>query len=135
MVKITGSRRHTRRLARLPAATRKEVDKAIFAGADLIRVEARRLIADGAVQGAGHVPSKPGDPPNWDTGELANNITTAKTGVLKSETQSNADHSLPLEFGTEKMAERPFLRPATKAKRKDVGKLVAKAVNRAGRRS
>ena len=135
MVKITGARKHRRRLAKLPAQTASEVGKAIFVGSDLIRVEARRLIASGAVQGASHVPSKPGEAPNWDTGDLAGKIVNAKTGKLKAETTSNAGHALPLEFGTTRMAERPYMRPATKAERPKVLKLVKLAVNKAVRKS
>lgn len=117
----------------MPRKVRANVGKAIFVGSDLIRVEARRLIAQGAIQGAGHVPSKPGEPPNWDTGDLAGNIVNAKTGSVTAETTSNAGHAIDMEFGNSKVEERPYMRPATQRKRNDVLKLVVRGVNLAAR--
>lgn len=131
MVKITGARRHSQRLKALPRATRREVGAAIFVGAGLIQTEARRSIIANSIQGAGHIPSLPGEPPNRDTGQLDQNIITAKTGEMSAEVSSNAPYSASLEFGTSKMAERPYMRPATKKERPKVVELVRKAVSRA----
>jgi HK97 gp10 family phage protein len=111
------------------------VGREIYAAADMIRVEARRLIAEGAIQGRGHVASLPGQPPNWDTGMLANGIVTNKTGPMSAQVLSTAPHSLPLEFGTSKMAERPFMRPATARIRPKVDERVQAAVNRVLRKT
>lgn len=138
MVKITGARRHSQRLRRLPARTRREVGKAIFAGAGLIETEARRSIVAGAVQGAGHVPSPPGEPPNRDTGQLDQSITARKTGALTSETAVQAPYAAAQEFGHvyedgRVLPERPYMRPATKKQRPKVVELVGKAAGRAVR--
>jgi HK97 gp10 family phage protein len=53
----------------------------------------------------------------------------AQTAPLRVEVSSNAPYSAALEYGTSKMAERPFMRPAVKAKRQRVTELVGKAVN------
>jgi len=72
----------------------------------------------------------PGEPPNNDSFTLHNNIETALTAdPLVVTVTSNAEHSTPLEFGTSKMAARPFMRPARDAKVKEAQALVAKAVN------
>lgn len=131
MARITGAKRHSQRLRALPRATRREVGKAIFVGSGMIQAETRHLIAQGAIQGAGHVPSAPGEPPNWDTGKLAGDIKTIKTGELTAETSSEAPYATALEFGTSKMAERPYMRPATKTERPKIVSLVRKAVSRA----
>lgn len=132
---VLGVSKHNTRLKRIlsPAATNR-IGKVVYVGADKVRVEARRRIADGAIQGKGHVASLPGEAPNWDTGQLANNITTRKAGPMKAETVSDAPHSIPLERGTSKMAARPFLRPSTQAKRSEVVEDVTNVVNEIIRR-
>lgn len=135
MVRITGTKEHLRRLERAASPQmRAEVGKAIYAAADLIRVEAHRSIAHGAVQGKRHVPSLPGETPNWDTGQLATGIVTIRTGQLSADVEATAPHSLPLEFGTSIMAERPFMRPAAAKIKPQADALVEKAVNRVLRR-
>lgn len=114
MVKVTGLDKHIRRTKALTSAkTMRNLGRATYVAADAQRVEARRLIADDAIQGAGHVPSAPGEPPNWDTGQLANEIVARQTGPLSSESEAYAPYAEDLEFGTSKMAERPFMKPAS----------------------
>lgn len=132
---VTGVKAHTERLARMISpATTARIGKVVYVAADKVRVEARRLIADGAIQGKGHVASLPGEAPNWDTGELANGITTRKVGVMQAHTASTSAHSDPLENGTSVMAERPFMRPAAANKRREVTEDVLAEVNRVVRR-
>lgn len=109
----------------------REVGEALFEGGELIRAEAAHLITEGAVSGKNHVPSLPGEPPNEDTGTLRIHIETTQTGPLRVEVSSNAPSAVPLEAGTSKMAARPYMGPATRAKRSDVVQLVRGAVNRA----
>jgi HK97 gp10 family phage protein len=104
------------------------VGSALFAGGELIRGEASHMITEGAVSGRGHIPSLPGDPPNEDTGVLRTHIETTQPAPLKVEVSSNAPYSAALEFGSSKMAERPYMRPATARKRKEVVALVRRAV-------
>lgn len=106
----------------------RRVGGALFAGGQLIQVEAQVSITNGAVSGKGHVPSSPGEPPNQDTGVLANNIETVLVEPLKVEVSSNAPYAAALEYGTSKMAERPYMRPAVAKKRKEVTQLVRGAV-------
>lgn len=107
-----------------------EVGKALFVAGQEVQIEAQLSITRGAVSGKGHVPSKPGDPPMNDTGVLANGIETNMTGPLAVEVSSNAPYAAALEFGTSKMLPRPYMRPAARKKRQDIGKLVAAAVRR-----
>lgn len=128
---VIGVQKHDARLNRLLSpASNKRIGKVVYAGADKVRVEARRLIADGAIQGKGHVASLPGEAPNWDTGELANGITTRKgPQTMQAQTASESPHSDPLENGTSKMAARPFMTPATSNKRTEVVEDVTNVVN------
>lgn len=130
MVKISGHTRHSRRLRAMSGPKAVEaIGRAIFAGSDEIRVEAQHLISQGSVQGTNHVPSAPGEPPNWDTGVLAGGITNRKTGPVSAQTESSAPYAVALEVGTSKMAERPYMRPAAKNKRRRVEQLVGTALN------
>lgn len=140
MAKIKGAKRHLRRLRGANASVRRHAGRAIFVGAGQIETEARQSIIRGAIQGAGHVPSRPGEPPNRDTGNLDQNIVATKTGDLTAEVSSNAQagdysYSVGLEFGTSKMDERPYMRPAAKKKRAVVRELVMRGVDLAWRRS
>ena len=129
MTKIIGALAHKRRLRHLRSpAVRKRIGAAIFAGAQEIQTEARLLITAGSVSGKGHVPSAPGEPPNRDTGHLDSNIEAVRTGELTSEVESRAEYGLALELGTSKMAERPYMRPATAKKRHRPAELVDKVV-------
>lgn len=131
MAKIIGAKVHQRRLKALPARTLEKVGRAIFVGAGQIETEARRLIVEGSIQGAGHIPSLPGEAPNRDTGQLDQSIVAQRTGVVTSETTANAPYAAFLELGTSKMEERPYMRPATRNKRPVIVELVNRAVRAA----
>lgn len=133
---MIGAKAHIARLKKLngPEMVR-EVGAALFAGGERIQVEAQIGISAGSVSGAKHVPSAPGEYPNQDTGHLAGNIETNQVAPLVVEVSSNAEYSSPLEFGTSKMAARPFMSTARDAKRKEVEQLVRRAVNRVVKRS
>lgn len=60
-----------------------------------------------------HTASTEGNPPNSDTGFLANNINLViDNDGLGAEVESRAEYSVYLEFGTSEMGARPFLQPA-----------------------
>lgn len=84
----------------------------LYEYADQIRAEAFRSISAGSVSGKNHVPSKPGESPNRDTGALQAGLKIERTGVLTAEVRAETPYSAPLEFGSSKMAARPFMRPA-----------------------
>jgi len=130
--KFKGLNAHRKRLKALasPAMTR-EIGKALFAAGDIIRSDAILSITRGSVSGKGHVPSKPGDPPMNDTGVLAGFINVEqRIGEPVVHVRSDAPYASPLEFGSSKMAARPYLRPARDRKRKEVKRLVEDAINR-----
>lgn len=101
---LKGVRAHINRLRALPALSEKEIGAALFAGGELIQVEAQLSISRGSVSGKGHVPSKPGEAPNNDTGVLANNIETTQLGPLRVRVTSNAPYSAALEMGSSRKA-------------------------------
>lgn len=131
MSRVIGAKAHSARLRRMtgPAMTQ-AVGAALYAGGNLIEIEAEHSITAGSASGKGHVPSAPGQPPNRDTGVLDGNIETARTGPLKVEVSSNAPYALALELGTSRMEERPYMRPATAKRRAEAVQLVRRAVKK-----
>ncbi len=111
-----------------------EVASAMFAIGSLVATEAQISITTGSVSGKNHVPSKPGEAPNNDDGDLANGIIVVQTAPLRVEVQSTAAHAIPLEWGTSRMAERPYLRPARDKSAREAQNMAAKAINRALRK-
>lgn len=130
MGRIIGARRHSQRLKAMTSrSAQEEIGKKIYVGADMLRIEAQRLIVAGSVSGAGHVVSKPHEPPNEDTGVLRAGITNRRTGILSAETRSEAPYAAHLEWGTSKMIERPYMRPAAQNIRPKLALLVGSAIN------
>ena len=128
---LKGAKAHAARLRRLTSQeAQRQIGKALFAGAEAIAVEAQLSITRGAVSGRNHVPSKPGEAPKNDTGFLAGFIEANMAEPLVAEVGSLAPHSAPLEFGTSKMAARPFMRPARDKMRGEVTELVRRAVEK-----
>ncbi|WP_010660215.1 HK97-gp10 family putative phage morphogenesis protein [Brucella anthropi] len=126
---VKGLDKHVKRLQNMRKAAR-QVTGALYAAGQDIELDAERSITEGSVSGAGHVPSLPGQPPNRDTGHLDTNIETTVEAQNPPTVHvtSHAEYSAALEYGTSKMAERPFMRPATEKNRKNVSSKVAEAV-------
>jgi len=73
--------------------------------------------------------SAPGAPPATDTGELAREIASViDADGPGASVESGAAHSRFLEFGTARMAARPFLRPALASQRAATRQRIAAAV-------
>lgn len=116
-----------------------ELGRDMEAIGEVIADEAQGLIMTGSSSGRKtkkhiHVASQPGEPPNNDTGGLHGNIEVNQVAPLKVEVSSNAQYAKALEFGTSKMAARPYFQPARQATKAEVRQLAAKAVNRAIRK-
>lgn len=74
-----------------------------------------------------HTASAAGNPPNSDTGYLANNIfSIVDADKLGASVESRADYSVDLEFGTRKMRARPFLQPALEENRPKIRRLFSR---------
>lgn len=111
--------------------------RGLYKAGTMIELDAERSITEGAISGKNHAPSLPGQPPNADTRHLDANIeTTIKADASNPtvEVTSKATYAAALEFGTSKMAARPYMRPATEKNRKAVTDLAGKAVSIAIRR-
>lgn len=125
---VKGASQHSRRLQQAATRTPQEVARALYSAGQLVELDAERSITEGAVSGAGHVPSRPGDPPNADTHRLDSNIETEIAGPGLVTVTSRAPYSRFLEFGTSRMAARPFMRPALRRNLRRVRQMVGDAV-------
>lgn len=130
MPRITGTGKAQARLAKLSGREKVDiVGRALFAAGETIKAEASRLITTGAVSGKSHVPSAPGEAPNEDTGHLRSQIEVTQVAPLRVQVASNARYAASLEFGTSKMAARPYMGPAARAKKRDVVAKVNAAID------
>ena len=111
-----------------------EVKEIIERGANMVRNTAVKSIQQHQSQGAtygNHTASRAGFPPNSDTGYLASNIFVSKDADGKgANVESRADYSEALEFGTSKMAARPFMQPALEENRRKIIQMYAKLKSR-----
>lgn len=129
MARVRGAQEHSRRLRRMRGAgAERFIGQALFAAGEMIQVEAQLSITRGAVSGKNHVPSKPGEPPKADTHRLSDNIETVQPRPLRVEVSSNAPYAAELEFGTSKMAARPYMKPAVDKMRPEATALVRRAI-------
>lgn len=107
-----GLRIHRNRLARMRRIKTPAL-KALYEAGEVIRADAAASIKEGAISGPGHIPSQPFTAPNADTHRLDLSIDVVlNPSRLSASVVSRAPYSSFLEFGTSKMAARPFLRPA-----------------------
>lgn len=62
--------------------------------------------------GVSHTASQPGYPPNIDIGNLIGTIRWEPQSTFTRKIIAGTDYAVPLEFGTERIAPRPFMTPA-----------------------
>ena len=105
---------------------------------NLVRNTAVQSINQGAASGVTyekynprrtHTASAAGQPPATDTGFLVNNIVLdIDTNGLGANVESRADYSSFLEFGTSKMAARPFMQPALEENKPKINRLAKQMI-------
>lgn len=125
-----------------------EVNKALFASAKQVEKEAKQSIVSGQKSGrlyrrrtVTHRASAPGEAPASDTGRLVNSINSylnsSQSESFVTAGRGLAKYAAMLEFGTQKMAARPFMFPALeKSKdwiRRRLADALARAISRAGK--
>lgn len=132
-------RTHTKRINKsrvVMSQYKKQVEQIINLGANNVRNTAVKSINQRSSSGVTytkynprrtHTASAAGQPPNTDTGYLANNIYVVIDGDrMGADIESRADYSEALEFGTSKMQARPFMQPALEEERPKVRSLFAR---------
>ena len=98
-----------------------ELAKALYVSGKLVEKEAKQSILAGDKSGrmyhrgtVTHRASAPGEAPASDTGRLVNSVNTEVTGLEATVSAGSGavKYAAMLEFGTVKIAARPFLFPA-----------------------
>ena len=138
-IRLEGSDQLQRQLRRLSDDLREEAGKAVLATAIEMRADIVTSIQRGPASGRTythyfytnkngklvqgrkrakpHTASAPGQAPMSDTGYLSTRITYDRLGDLTAVVGTKVDYALHLEYGTERMAARPFFRPAVERMR------------------
>lgn len=132
MTKITGAKVHRNRLRRMRSKyLQDETNRALYDAGEVVREDAQQSIRQGSISGPGHIPSAPGQPPNADTHNLDLSIDVRLSKTRKTvNVVARAHYAAALEFGTSKMIERPFMRPALRRNRHRLVRGMAEAVNK-----
>jgi len=98
----------------------RESEKALNAAAEVVRTGVVKTMPGkgaGVVTGTGgdtgirgkYRASNPGQPPGIRSGRLVNSISNEKAGRLRRAVGTNVSYAPHLEYGTSKMAARPFM--------------------------
>jgi HK97 gp10 family phage protein len=107
-----------------------QVKQIVAISGNMVRNTAVKSIQEHGSSGktyGSHTASASGNPPNTDTGYLASNIfVIIDSDKFGSSVESRADYSGHLEFGTSKMAARPFMQPALEENRRKIIQMYAK---------
>ena len=127
--RVTSKPRYNSVISQYTAGARELVGRA----GNLVRNTAVSSIQQGAKSGViyekynprrTHKASSAGQPPATDTGFLVNNIgLKIDSDGLGASVESRADYSVFLEFGTSKMAARPFMQPALESNKSKIRQL------------
>lgn len=133
---MKGKDRFLRRLRRLSPAAEAAAKKVLYVGSDRIKSDVFQSISTGSASGKRHIPSRPGEPPNRDTGDLQRGLRVElRLEQLEADVISESPHSRPLEFGTSKMEPRPHMRPARDKNEHALQRLFAREFNSEVKRS
>lgn len=89
------------------------------------------MVADMMQSFSRQSPSAPGEPPGVVTGRLKNSLRFKREGQRLWVVSAGTDYAPHLEYGTRRMAARPFMRPAAWRAGKRIGQAVARALKRA----
>ena len=142
-IQVKGLDSLRKKLKEMPEIADKAVMAGLFLGGLKIESDAKESLRHAGTgnvykrRGVTHQASSAGQPPSSDTGNLMNSIhTTVNKATETVEVRagggaSQVKYAAMLEFGTSKMAERPFMRPALLTNRDFIQKSVESKVAKA----
>jgi HK97 gp10 family phage protein len=120
---VRGGEQLTRNLRRLAGNERRQAQR------DGLEAGIRVVESIVKVSLQGPSPSAPGQPPGLDTGYLINSVQVVDPVTpIEAILGVGADYGPHLEFGTSKMAARPFLRPAMDENEREIVDAVQRTV-------
>jgi len=139
-IEVRGSKELERYLKTASAEVREEVGNQVTTTALRLQKDAKRRVKKKPASGRvyekynprrTHQASAPGEAPMSDTGRLANSIVFDTVGPLTATVGARAVYAAWLEYGTRKMAPRPFMRPAAEVQRARFQDDIEAAIRRA----
>lgn len=139
-VEVDGIENLQRELRKRGSDVENVVKAAVMGAALLVQGEARTSIQRGPKTGRAyqksktvtHIASAPGEPPATDTGRLVSSIlVTPEEGGYAARVGTNVRYGKDLEYGTRKIAPRPWLFPAIKNNSRQILGSIGSAVRRA----
>lgn len=105
--------KHIARLREIRETVEERTVQFLLEAGEVVRQTAMESIREGTIRGPGHIPSLPGQPPKGDTGRLELSIDVELRASERSvNVIARAPYAAALEFGTARIAPRPFMRPA-----------------------
>jgi len=130
-----------KKLDKITEDMKEEIAAALFVGGLKIEENAKlsiqREVKTGRVYQRGtvsHTASAPGQAPANDTGRLVNSFNVSqsadKLAVQIKSGGATVDYAVALEYGTEKMAPRPFMKPALEKSRAFIEARMEKGIKR-----
>ena len=139
-ISLTGGKELSAALKAMGGKLEAEVGKAVVGTALELQGDVRKRIQRGPASGRvyqrqnprrTHQASAPGEAPQSDTGRLASSIFFEVDGALTATVGSRLAYAQWLEYGTTRMAQRPYFRPAVEAMKGKFQKRLEAAVRRA----
>lgn len=128
MIRLTDN--HLQRLVRMnPARIIPALGEELESGARAIADDAKESIKAGAISGAGHIASLPGEAPNADTHDLDQSIHTGDVietpDSIRTSVIADSNHAW-IERGGGNVEPRPYMEPATERQRGDIVEALGK---------
>ena len=128
-IRVGGVRRLERRVARLNGKRRARLSAAVEGAAETLRSAVKRELARPGVE-----PSRPGMAPRRRSGRLVDSVTIQPSADgLGADVGSDLDYGRFLEFGTRRMAARPWLLPSFIALKEELRAQIRTAAERTER--
>lgn len=135
-LRVRGSAELRRALERLRGAERRRAQQdGLEAGARVVETYVKTSMAEGGKSGElysrggrSHRASAPGEAPAVDYGNLYNSIQIEEVTPERAIVSASAEYAEHLEFGTSRMAARPFMRPAVDEHEREIVDAIEAAV-------
>jgi len=137
-VRLQGTAELRRALNRLRGAERRQAQQdGLEAGARVVETYVKTSMAEGGKSGQlysrggkSHRASAPGEAPAVDYSNLYNSIQIEEVTPEQAIVSASAEYAEHLEFGTSRMAARPYLRPAVDEHEGEIVAAIEDAVRR-----
>ena len=130
---ITGLEKVKNNLEKKQKMTKKLLAKGVAKSALLVESAVKNKVARGSRTGkiyGNHRASAPGEPPKTDTGNLVSSVSNNQTSDFEYNVVAVADYAYELEYGSFKVAPRPFFMKSLRENEKKIVMLFSESLNK-----